>query len=61
MDLAVEQAEAMSLEGMYGATATGRGGCVLLVGQPFVVPLCFDRIQQAFAERFDRIPEMMLL
>ena len=61
LDLVVEQAEAMSLDGMHGATATGRGGCVLLVGQPFVVPLCFDRIQHAFAERFGRTPEMTLL
>lgn len=61
VDLAVREAEAMSLEGMYGACMTGRGGCVLVVGQPFIVPRCLDRAQEAIREQFDIIPDVMLL
>lgn len=61
VDLAVREAEAMSLEGMYGACMTGRGGCVLIVGQPFIVPRCLDRVQQALREQFELEPDVMLL
>ena len=61
IDFVVEQVEAMSLDGMYGACVTGRGGCVLVLGQPFVVPRCLDRIKTAFHARFGRMPETMLL
>jgi galactokinase len=61
VDLVVEQVEAMSLEGMYGACVTGRGGCVLVLGKPFVVPACLDRIEAVFQNRFGRKPEMMVL
>ncbi|HMB89796.1 MAG TPA: hypothetical protein VKP65_03055 [Rhodothermales bacterium] len=61
VDLVVEQVEAMSLEGMYGACATGRGGCVLVLGKPFVVPACLDRIEATFERRFGRKPGMMVV
>lgn len=61
VDLVVEEVEAMSIEGMYGARRTGRGGCVLVAGQPFVVPAFLDRVKTAFEERFGRAPETMLL
>lgn len=61
VDFVVEQVEAMTLDGMYGASVSGRGGCVLIVGQPFVVPLCLDRVKAAFEERFGYLPATMLL
>ena len=61
VDFVVEQVEAMSLEGMYGACVTGRGGCVLVLGKPFVVPACLDRIEATFEHRFGRKPGMMVV
>ena len=61
VDYVVEQVEAMSLDGMYGASVTGRGGCVLVVGQPFVVPRCLDRIKTGFEARFGHAPAVMLV
>ena len=61
VNFVVEQVEAMTLDGMYGASVSGRGGCVLVVGQPFTVPLCLDRVKTAFEDRFARTPATMLL
>lgn len=61
VDLVVEHVEAMSLDGMYGATVSGHGGCVLVVGQPFVVPRSLERITAAYEERFGEPPRTMLL
>lgn len=61
VDTAVHETETMSIEGMYGAGVTGRGGCVLVVGQPFIIPRCLDRIQIALDERFDVRADVMLL
>lgn len=61
VDLVVREAETMSLEGMYGACMTGRGGCVLVVGQPFIVPRCLDRAQAALREQFEIDADVMLL
>lgn len=61
IDAVVHETEAMSIEGMYGAGVTGRGGCVLVAGQPFIVPRCLDRIQLTLRERFDMAPDIMLL
>ncbi len=61
VDAAVHETETMSIEGMYGAGVTGRGGCVLVVGQPFIIPRCLDRIQVALEERFDAQAEVLLL
>lgn len=61
VDAVVNETEAMSIEGMYGGSVTGRGGCVLTAGQPFIVPRCLDRIQVALDERFDIRPDVMLL
>lgn len=61
VDFIVEQAEAMSLEGLYGAFASGRSGCALLLGKPFAVPPCLDAIQTAYTERFEASLETMLL
>ena len=61
VDYVVEQVEAMSLDGMYGASVSGRGGCVLVVGQPFVVPRCLQRIETGFEARFGHTPDVMML
>lgn len=61
VDFVVGQAEAMSLDGLYGAFASGRSGCVLLLGKPFAVPPCLDAIQAAYTERFESPLETMLL
>lgn len=61
LDVVVEQVEQMSIEGMYGACMTGRGGCVLLMGQPFIVPRCLDRIGATLQERFHITPDVILL
>lgn len=57
----VQQVEDLSLEGMYGAFATGRGGCVLAMGKTFVVPQALDRIRTAFEARFGDVPKVALL
>ena len=61
VDFVVEHVEAMSLDGMYGATVSGQGSTVLVVGQPFVVPDCLKRVRNAFEERFGRVPVTTLL
>lgn len=61
VDLVVRETEAMSLEGMYGACMTSRGGAVLVVGQPFVVPRCLDRIQAVVKDEFGVEANVMLL
>jgi galactokinase len=61
VDAVVHEAEAMSLEGIYGACMTGRGGCVLVAGQPFSIPRCLDRAQGALKEQFDLEADVMLL
>lgn len=60
-DCVVEIVEEMSIEGMYGARVSGRGGGVLIAGQPFVVPACLDRIKAHFEARFGRVPGTVLL
>lgn len=61
VDLVVRETEALSLEGMYGACLTGRGGAVVVVGQPFAVPRCLDRVQASLKESFDIDADVMLL
>ena len=61
VNFVVEEAEAMTLDGMYGASVSGRGGCVLVVGQPYVVPLWLDHVKTAFEDRFGYRPATMLL
>lgn len=61
IDLVVEQVERMSIDGMYGACMTSRSGCVLMTGQPFIVPRCLDQIVALLGERFDISPEIVLL
>ena len=61
VDLVVHETEAMTLEGMYGATMIGRGGCVLVTGRPFTIPRCLDRAQEALKEQFDVDADVMLL
>lgn len=51
-DFLVEQVEGMTLEGIYGACMTGRGGSVVLVGQSHALPLGLERLTSAFEERF---------
>ncbi len=61
IDFVVEAVESRGGEGMYGACLTGRGGCVLVVGQRYAVPGCVERIKEGFLERFGREPRAMLL
>ena len=61
IDFVIEQVEAMTAEGMYGASATGHGACVLVAGQSFVVPACLDQVRTSYAKRFDTAPHVMLL
>lgn len=61
VDAVVNETEAMSIEGMYGASVTGRGGSVLVAGQPFIVPRCLDRVQVSLEEQYDTRPDIMLL
>jgi galactokinase len=61
VDFVVDQVEAMSLDGMYGACMSGSGGCVLVVGQPFVVPQCLDRVKAAYEAEYAVSPHVLLL
>lgn len=61
VDLVVDLVEGMSIEGMYGACMTSRGGCVLVVGQPFIVPQCLDRIRASLIDQIDTEPDTVLL
>lgn len=61
VDAVVAEVEAMTLDGMYGASVTGRGGCVLVAGAPPAVPVALDRIERALAARQDRPPSVVLL
>ena len=61
VDFVVGQVEAMTTEGMYGACPTGHGSCVLVAGQPFVVPACLDRVRTSYLERFAAAPDVVLL
>ena len=61
IDFVIEQVEAMTAEGMYGASATGHGACVLVAGQSFVVPACLDQVRTSYTKRFDTVPHVMLL
>jgi galactokinase len=60
-DFIVDQVQAMTLEGLYGGRMSGRGGSVLVVGQPFAVPEAFEHIQTAFEARFERTLRAILL
>ena len=60
-DLIVEQAEQMSIDGVFGAAMTSRGGTVLVCGQPFVVPQFFDRVSDVYHDRFGAVPKSILL
>jgi len=53
-DFLVEQVETLTLEGVYGACMTGRGGYVVIIGQPRALPHGLDRLTAAFEERFGR-------
>jgi galactokinase len=57
----VEQVETMTLDGIYGACMTGRGGYVILVGQPHALPLGLDPLKAAFEKRFGFVPYAMSL
>jgi len=44
---ALEQAERLSLEGIYGVVQTGELGVLLVVGQPFSIPAYIDALREA--------------
>ena len=60
-DHVVDRAEAMSLEGVYGARTSGRSGTVLIAGQPFVIPDFLDRMQPELQEQFQTSSHAILL
>ncbi len=51
-DFLAAYAESHSIDGIYGAAQTGRGGCVLSAGQPYTMPGFLDGAAAAFTERF---------
>ena len=57
----VDEVDAMTLDGMYGAYPIHRGRAVVIAGQPFVVPRCLHRIQVGIREKFTRDAHVMLL
>lgn len=60
-DFIVEQVEILSLEGMYGASMSGRGRSILVAGQPYIIPQALDTVQSKFEQRFEARPDVMLL
>ncbi|ACY49426.1 galactokinase [Rhodothermus marinus] len=60
-DLIVEVAEAMSVEGIFGASMNGYGNGVLVAGRPFQLPVYLERLQQTFETHFGRTPEAHLI
>ncbi len=60
-DATVAVIEEMALEGMLGASLTGHGRSVLVLGQPASLPLALDRIAQTVAEQAAHPVETMLL
>lgn len=60
-DFLVAHIESMTLESIYGACMTGRGGYVIVVGQPHAMMLCLDRLTAAFDRRFGYLPDAMPL
>lgn len=60
-DNAVDEVDAMTLDGMYGAFSMNRGRAVVMAGQPFVVPHCLDRVQAQLKGKFDMDMHVMLL
>lgn len=60
-DFLVEQVESLTLDGIYGACMTGRGGYVVLVSQPHTMMLGLDRLTATFEQRFEYAPDAMVL
>ena len=60
-DSAIDEVDAMTLDGMYGAFSMNRGRAVVMAGQPFVVPHCLDRVQVRLKGKFDMDMHVMLL
>lgn len=60
-DSVVDEVDAMTLDGMYGAFSMNRGRAVVMAGQPFVVPHCLDRVQAGLKRKFDMDMHVMLL
>ena len=60
-DSVVDEVDAMTLDGMYGAFSMHRGRAVVMAGQPFVVPHCLDRVQAGLKRKFDMDMHVMLL
>ena len=60
-DFVVNEVEALSEEGMYGACKMASHGTVLLAGQPLMVQRCLDRIQERFKNEFNETPRTILL
>lgn len=53
-DFIVDQVEALTVDGIYGACMTGRSGGLLLVGKPYALPLGLDTLAADFEQRFGR-------
>lgn len=57
----VDEVDAMSMDGMYGAFPIHRGRAVVMAGQPFVVPRCLHRVRVALREKFGMDAPALLL
>jgi hypothetical protein len=57
----VEQAQALNLSGVFGASITGRGGSVLIVGRPFSLPGALETITEAFRAEYGVDPVTTIL
>lgn len=49
-DRLVSEVERMTLEGIYGAAMTGRGGEIMVVGRPFTMPASLNQLATKFQE-----------
>ena len=57
----VDEVDAMTLDGMYGAYPIHQGRAVVMAGQPFVVPRCLHRVHVGGREKFAADVRVMLL
>ena len=54
IDMVVKEAENMSLDGVYGACMTGRGGAIVVVGLPLALPAFIKKVDDQLKSAFKR-------
>ena len=57
VDFIVGAVQDRNAEGMYGASITGRSGCVLVAGQPIVYTRFLYALEASFQKHFGYVPE----